>query len=91
MLGPLLVAGMFDAGEILSILFGVETVTKAPVKRTLKMEFSVPTVRPGLPSKGSQSRRGHQLLCMFHPAARRHHPSPRSDSNGPGPGRRASR
>jgi len=37
-----------DPGPHVKIPFGVETVTKVPVKRTLKMEFGFRTVRPGI-------------------------------------------
>ena len=37
-----------DPGPHLKIPFGVETVTKVPVKRTLKMEFGFRTVRAGI-------------------------------------------
>ncbi len=37
-----------DPGPHLKIPFGVETVTKVPVKRTLKMEFGFRTVRPDI-------------------------------------------
>jgi len=37
-----------DPGPHVKIPFGVETVTKVPVKQTLKMEFGFRTVRPGI-------------------------------------------
>ena len=37
-----------DPGPHLKIPFGVETVTKVPVKQTLKMEFGFRTVRPDI-------------------------------------------
>ena len=37
-----------DPGPHLKVPFGVETVTKVPVKQTLKMEFGFRTVRPGI-------------------------------------------
>jgi membrane protease subunit HflK len=39
-----------DPGPHLKIPFGVETVTKVPVQRTLKMEFGFRTVRAGIKS-----------------------------------------
>jgi membrane protease subunit HflK len=39
-----------DPGPHIKIPFGVETVTKVPVQRTLKMEFGFRTVRPGIKS-----------------------------------------
>jgi membrane protease subunit HflK len=39
-----------DPGPHLKIPFGVETVTKVPVQRTLKMEFGFRTTRPGIKS-----------------------------------------
>jgi membrane protease subunit HflK len=39
-----------DPGPHLKIPFGVETVTKVPVQRTLKMEFGFRTARPGIRS-----------------------------------------
>jgi membrane protease subunit HflK len=39
-----------DPGPHLKLPFGVETVTKVPVQRTLKMEFGFRTTRPGIKS-----------------------------------------
>ena len=39
-----------DPGPHLKLPFGVETVTKVPVQRTLKMEFGVSTTTPGIKS-----------------------------------------
>jgi len=39
-----------DPGPHLKVPFGVETVTKVPVARTLKMEFGFRTVTPGIKS-----------------------------------------
>jgi len=39
-----------DPGPHLKIPFGVETVTKVPVQRTLKVEFGFRTIRPGIKS-----------------------------------------
>jgi modulator of FtsH protease HflK len=40
-----------DPGPHLKLPFGVETVTKVPVQRQLKMEFGFRTVRPGVRSE----------------------------------------
>jgi membrane protease subunit HflK len=39
-----------DPGPHVKLPFGVETVTKVPVQRTLKMEFGFRTTRPGIKS-----------------------------------------
>src|SRR4249920_1610119 len=39
-----------DPGPHLKLPFGVETVTKVPVQRTLKMEFGFRTTSPGIKS-----------------------------------------
>jgi membrane protease subunit HflK len=54
-----------DPGPHLKIPFGVETVTKVPVKRTLKMEFGFRTTRPGIRSEyasPSDETRGESIM-----------------------------
>ncbi len=54
-----------DPGPHLKLPFGVETVTKVPVQRQLKMEFGFRTVRPGVRSEFAQPEEAQAESLML--------------------------
>lgn len=54
-----------DPGPHLKIPFGVETVTKVPVQRTLKMEFGFETERAGIKSTFAPATRESQATSVM--------------------------